>query len=186
MCRRGKTNTVWKHHTRSLIGLFVGAAIGLKFPDIDHRIPFLEHRSLLTHSCLPILALLWWAQRQSVQKCAALRAPVIGFSLANAVHLSFDLFPRALSGPALIHIPLYGETSPQFSLGWLFASLFVCLWLALQAMQSRRDLMLGLGCLFGAYSVAAQAESRIALPACVVLLIAGTGAFLSPRRPVQI
>lgn len=156
--------------------------VGLKFADIDQVLPFLTHRSILTHSCLLALLLLWWARRQSEPQRTPARLLAVGFSLANAVHLSFDLFPRAWQLHALIHLPGYGWTSPLFSQVWLFSSLFVCLWLALQGMRYKQELLLGLACLAGSVAVAALAEETIAARALTVLILAGMGAFALPRR----
>lgn len=173
---------MWKQAANAIPWLLIGAIAGLKFADIDQSLPFLTHRSILTHSCLLALLLFWWAQRQPGQQRTAGRLTAIGFSLANAVHLSFDLFPRAWRLHALIHIPGYGWTSPLFSWVWLSGSLFLCLWLALQWMLSKRELLLGLGCLALAFSVAAFAERSIAVSAFFALLLAGLGAFALPRR----
>ncbi|HZP84501.1 MAG TPA: hypothetical protein VFB21_22895 [Chthonomonadaceae bacterium] len=173
---------MWKQAANAIPWLLVGTAAGLKFADIDQSLPFLTHRSILTHSCLLALILFWGAQKQSGQRRTAGRLTAIGFSLANAVHLSFDLFPKAWWRHALIHIPGYGWTSPMFSWVWLLASVFLCLWLALQRMHSKRELLLGLGCLVAAYSVAALTEPPIAGRALFMLLILGLGAFALPRR----
>jgi hypothetical protein len=55
-----------------LLFLF-GAAIALIIPDIDQRLPFLVHRSLLTHGMLlPLLA--YWLARGS-DTCRGLPPP---------------------------------------------------------------------------------------------------------------
>lgn len=168
---------------QTLFWILIGAIIGLKFADLDQRLPFLEHRSILTHNGLLVLLLFWWTQRQSEPQRTADRLCGIGFCVANAVHLSFDLFPRRWSGPALIHVPAYGETSALFSQVWLFLSVCLCLWLALRAIRSRQELLVGLGCLAGAYWIAGLAEGHIAMEAFVTLLLAVVLVlFATPRR----
>ena len=83
----------------ALIALFIGAAIGLYFPDIDRVFPFLLHRSGITHSVLIPFAVLWLTREQRPEW---LRAVLIGVCLTLAVHLSFDLFPVLWMGYGLI------------------------------------------------------------------------------------
>lgn len=97
-------------------GLFlfvIGAFIGLKLPDFDQSFywrPLIVHRSLLTHSALLPLILFFTLKGHVIGKKAdpRLRLPLLGFLLATAVHLCFDLFPYRWSGYALVHIPLFG------------------------------------------------------------------------------
>ncbi|MEI8396627.1 MAG: hypothetical protein WCF85_17985 [Rhodospirillaceae bacterium] len=79
--------------------------VGLVWPDIDLAIPFLPHRSALTHSILVPVALLG---------IGFLRGPATGGMLLGvSVSLTADLFPRAWIGFANVHLPLWG------SLGWM-------------------------------------------------------------------
>jgi hypothetical protein len=117
-----------------LLFLF-GAAIALIIPDIDQRIPFLVHRSLLTHGMLlPVLAY-WIARRAPITHRGA-----IGVCTATAVHLAFDLFPRLWIGFALIHAPVLGRFPPVLSIAWLAISLVVCCYLALALVRNAADL----------------------------------------------
>ena len=68
----------------ALVALFIGAAIGLYFPDIDRVFPFLLHRSGITHSVLIPFAVLWLTREQRPEW---LRAVLIGVCLTLAVHL---------------------------------------------------------------------------------------------------
>jgi hypothetical protein len=92
--------------------LLLALLLGLNLPDLDHQLPFLVHRSILTHGCLAPLGLFLIAYRD---KSNPLRFFSMGFSLAAVIHLCFDLFPRAWAGFALIHIPFWGRTD------WLFS-----------------------------------------------------------------
>lgn len=90
-----------KEHA-AVIGMML---IGLVWPDVDLAIPFLPHRSGLTHSILMPVALLG---------AGVLRGPLVGgMLLGMALALTADLFPRHWIGFANIHLPLWG------SLGWL-------------------------------------------------------------------
>lgn len=75
-----------------MLMLLIGIVAGLAFPDIDLRWDFLGHRSIVTHSFLVPLLLFGVAYQQ---KHVATRLLAAGFSLSLAIHLSFDLFPRA-------------------------------------------------------------------------------------------
>ena len=100
-----------------LIGVFVfglGAVVGLGLPDLDATLPFLTHRSIVTHHFMwPLLPL--WAARDHPSLVTRARLFSMGSSLSLAVHFCFDLFPRSWRGYALIHIPLYGRTEALFS-----------------------------------------------------------------------
>jgi hypothetical protein len=112
--------------------VLIGAAVGAKFPDIDQHTTLLVHRSILTHGLL--LPLLLFGLTISWRQYA-IRALTIGFGAASAVHLCFDLYPRAWYGHALIHVPGYGWVSPLASQLWIVLSIIgtlygVCLLLS--------------------------------------------------------
>ena len=98
----------------SLIACAVMIWIGLFLPDYDQWLHL--HRWALSHSALPLLAVLW------------LRSPAItaGLALGLAAHLSADLFPTAMRGTALIKLV------PGLGLGrastyvWLAANIIIC------------------------------------------------------------
>ena len=90
----------------ALIALFIGAAIGLYFPDIDRVFPFLLHRSGITHSVLIPFAVLWLTRQQRPEW---LRAGLIGVCVTLAVHLSFDLPPVLWMGYRLISLPVISQ-----------------------------------------------------------------------------
>src|SRR5579862_2396335 len=119
-------------YSLNILWLVVGVAIGVRFADIDQHVPFLVHRSILTHGFLVPLLLLYLIRKPQPLMEDGSRLFTIGLCLASAVHLGFDLFPRGWYQHALIHIPLYGWTSPLFSIIWMFASILVCLWIALR------------------------------------------------------
>jgi hypothetical protein len=109
-----------------LLLFIVGIRVGISFPDIDLRVPFLLHRSLLTHGLLLPLLLFFFIQKHSHH---ALRWFAMGAYGALAIHLCFDLFPRSMRGFALISIPMYGRASALFSWLWIGLSCVVCLYL---------------------------------------------------------
>ena len=159
----------------ALIGLLVGAAVGVKFADIDQQVPdwLLHHRALLTHGLVvPFLLGLWgWLTKHQLA-----RGLTIGFCVTNAVHLSFDLFPRAWWGYALIHIFVW-PLPPVLSWLWIAVSITLCLYLARFFVRTIWDLTISaLGIISG---FVAYAHEGFFFP-LIAFLIAGTLAFLIP------
>jgi MFS family permease len=95
--------------------------VGLVWPDVDLAIPFVPHRSALTHSVIVPVAL--WI--------AGIVPPrlVAGALMGQAVSLTADLFPRAWMGFATIHVPLWGSLGLLSPL-WLVANVLAALILA--------------------------------------------------------
>jgi hypothetical protein len=169
--RKNRADTLWTN-----IPLFVaGAAIGLKFADMDQPLFFLVHRSILTHGFLLSLLLLYLVRKQPPTVNTGLRLFTIGFSLANSVHLCFDLFPRSWYMHALIHIPFVGWTSPLFSIVWIILSIVACLYIACLLIQNMPEFLLSAGCLIVVYGIAAAGEKRTDhLPGAAITLIVTT------------
>ncbi len=102
----------------------IGGWLGSWFPDIDLKMKaVLPHRSVVTHGFL-IPALLLIGTVLTGLEWAKLF--VAGFSAGVALHLAFDLFPQNWKGLALIYVPKIGFWSTTLSVGWLFASVFLC------------------------------------------------------------
>ena len=146
--------------------LCLGMAFGVKFPDIDQHLRALgciQHRSILTHGfLLPVLCALLWRHRWPWW----VRPLLIGICATVAVHLSFDLFPRAWRGGALIHIPWYGWTAPWFSLLWLLASVVICVYLGGTLIQTFVEIFLALG---GMSAYLVFASEPLFWPLCTLL-----------------
>jgi len=173
-----------------IAGLFlfvIGAFIGLKLPDFDlafHWWPLIEHRSLLTHGML-IPLLLFATLRQHVvgkQADPRLRLSLMGFLLATAVHLCFDLFPSGWYGMAHIHIPLLGWVGAFPSGIWIGTGASVSLYLACCLLRRVSEVGLGLLGLAACYGVSAAHEPRPSFFALMVLVPLALFAFLLPRR----
>ena len=74
----------------------IGLLIGSFFPDIDQKIKWLRHRSLLTHSAIiPVILAISLKGEQE-------KFFVSGFIIGVTIHLLFDLFPGKWKGYALI------------------------------------------------------------------------------------
>ena len=111
-----------------LSALILGIFLGIDYPDIDQKINFLMHRSILTHSLLlACITLLLLKIRNELQT----RLFIAGLSLSTSIHLSFDLFPKQWTGYALIHIPMYGRTNAFFSWVWLAINIVFGMYLVL-------------------------------------------------------
>ena len=129
----------------AILALIIGTLLGLQLPDADRVFTLLGlvHRSIITHGLLlPLGASLLVRARPRW-----LQLGVAGLSLAMAVHLAFDLFPRSWVGYALITVPLVGRLDPTLTVLWLALSVVACCLLALRLLHDRRDLALALGAL---------------------------------------
>jgi signal transduction histidine kinase len=159
----------------------LGSVIGLKLPDLDFELTRLLtsrlvlHRSILTHGFWGAVLLFVLAR----QKCRSLwRALMIGFSLALAVHICFDLFPRRWIGYALIHVPLIGRTSLLFSWLWIAGTMLICLYLAFRVVQSAFEAYLALGGIVTIFGLYAPAESVFIGPGLILAAAVGLALML--------
>ena len=113
----------------------VGLHCGIVMPDIDQRINLLLHRSIITHSPLIPLILLFLALRIGL----GLYAFAMGVNIGFAVHHAFDLFPKGWMGTALISIPFYDYTPGLFSWIWIAFTTLACAYLAARLAQGQLD-----------------------------------------------
>jgi hypothetical protein len=150
--------------------LAAGCAIGRRFADIDQSLPLLEHRSILTHGFLLPLLLVTLLRRGSEREHGA-RLFTIGFLLASAVHLAFDLFPRDWSHGSIV-IPMWGRTSPMFSFAWMAVGIVVCLDLAIGLIQAPREGWLCAVAAVAVFAITAQHEPYYALTGGAALVVA--------------
>ena len=147
----------WKAFSFALLFLLVGLSLGENFPDVDQGNSLLVHRSIITHGPLLPLVLFLLAL---IIKPVPIRLFVMGFSLGVAVHLSFDLFPRAWVGYALIHVPVVGWTYPLVSWVWIALSIIICLYMAMRLVRNGLHgvaLVLGLLVTFGYAGISEEA-----------------------------
>jgi hypothetical protein len=143
-------------------------AAGLNLPDLDHRVSFLVHRSMVTHSFFfPLFLFLAVPKKEK----AALRFLSMGFSLSIVTHLCFDLFPKVWAGFALISIPVYGRTSPLFSWLWVAGSIVVCLYLALLLIENLGDVIMVASSAVVSFGLCA-ATAGVFWPALIALVVA--------------
>lgn len=148
------------------IALFIfGCGWGLGFPDTDQAYmwrPLLVHRSILTHSALLPLLLFVLLRPVLVRHplSPAARLFLIGLSFATAIHLCFDMYPRAWYGYALIHIPFDGWTNGSFSWSWLLATVTLCLVLGCWLIRTMAEFLISLGGLIVLYGMGAAHEPQ--------------------------
>ena len=117
----------------------IGAVIGVALPDIDLTLPFLRHRSIVTHGFLwPLVAWLFVVFTHNVR----FRFFTIGFATTLAIHLCYDLYPGGWFGFARIHVPGYGRLSGPVSWVWLSISVIISLYFALWLVWSMREIIL--------------------------------------------
>ncbi|MDA1348713.1 MAG: hypothetical protein O3A47_07590 [Chloroflexi bacterium] len=162
-----------------LLSLIAGIWLGDRLPDIDQHTSLLVHRSVITHGPLvPFLLFLVSSSRKSVP----VRLFVMGLCAAFAVHLGFDLFPKAWTGFALIHIPEYGWTSPLASGTWIALSGFACVYMALRLVRNGLEgTVLAVG-LAGSFLYAATDEDAMWRPLLAVTTATIAALVLAIRR----
>jgi hypothetical protein len=153
----------------SVLALAAGIAAGLPLPDLDQHLPFLLHRSILTHGFLLPLLLFVLARRSKVSWP---RLFVCGLSGAVAVHLGFDLFPQGWTGFALISLPFAGRTSPVFSWLWIALSIVVCLGILLALLRRAWEAAVGLAGLAVTFAVYAVTQHVAIWPELLALVAA--------------
>ena len=111
----------------ALMALGLGLYVGEWFPDVDQKTSLLLHRSILTHGLLLPLTVYLVASRIQFR---IVRWLAMGVNLGVAVHLAFDLSPRAWQGYALVSLPFYGWMPPLVSWGWIALVGFACFYMA--------------------------------------------------------
>ena len=103
---------LWRGSNMARFAAALAACIaGTTLPDLDFTL-FLAHRSALTHSALPALALFAWRPTRGLAPAVAMG---IGF------HLAADCFPNAMRGYATVKLPLFGSIGADASYWWLGA-----------------------------------------------------------------
>lgn len=138
----------------ALIGLVIGARVGIKFADIDQQFPewLLHHRALLTHGAIVPMLL---GSITALTQIQLIRGFTIGFSVTNAVHLSFDLFPKAWQGYALIHF-FDWSLPPLGSWLWIALGIIISLLIAYLLLSHFIDLVVAVGSVIFGFSVYAD------------------------------
>lgn len=176
-----------QHYVFTLAWLLLGVVIGIHLPDVDNRLrelippSMLLHRSILTHGLIISLLLFLWLRKRG-GKTSSLRFFMIGLSLALAVHLCFDFFPRGWVGFALIHIPFYGRATAIFSQAWIILSIVMCLYLAFLMLRNVIESVLSGGSLVLSFIISAFENRGSILSALLLLALATAVAILMARH----
>ena len=163
-----------------LLALLAGVYVGFRFPDFDQRTDLLMHRSIITHGLLAPLLL--YAVLGSRRSPAPARLFVAGVALAVAVHLSYDLFPRAWWRHALIHLPTYGWTPIIFSWVWIALSIVVCFFIALKSAQGWMGTAMVFICSTAVFSYSLPTEHALWRPLVAAIVGIGIAVALASRR----
>ncbi|WP_071518205.1 hypothetical protein [Geitlerinema sp. PCC 9228] len=142
------------YYLLTLIGLVIGAKIGIKFADIDRHFPewLLHHRAFLTHGAIIPMLL---ASITTLTQIQLIRGFTIGFCVTNAVHLSFDLFPKSWRGYALIHV-FDWSLPPVASWLWISLGILVSLLIAYILWRNFLDIIVTVGSIIFGFSVYAH------------------------------
>ena len=151
-----------------------GAWLGGWFPDIDLKIRYIRHRSILTHGfIMPALMLLvvGAARNERVDWFIA------GFATGVAAHLAFDLFPESWRGYAMISAPIYGSLSRRASKAWIALSAFACLSASLLLAPGAAGAVACAVALAALYIHGVTAQKESAVGPFIILVILGSGAW---------
>ena len=165
-------------HILGLLALTFGIMAGLRFPDIDQSVGFLLHRSAITHG--PLLPLLIFAAA-AIGGRSVLRWFATGLSVGFAVHLSFDLFPRAWLGYALISVPVYGWLPAIISWLWIAVSALICLYLGSRLTSEFWGRVLLHISIIAAFGYAALDEAAFWRPLAAMIVITILAGILAGR-----
>jgi len=162
----------------TLIGLVIGAKIGIKFADVDQQFPqwLLHHRAFLTHGAIIPMIL---ASVTALTQIQLIRGFTIGFCVTNAVHLSFDLFPKSWRGYALIHF-FDWSLPPVGSWLWIALGIMISLLIASLLWRNFIDLVVATVSIIFGFSVYAHEGvlfPAIAFLSATILVVSSTHYF---------
>lgn len=107
--------------------------IGLKYPDVDLKIKGLGHRSIVTHSFFLTTILMYLHKTNLLwlvygAKFDITRFMITGLSLGIAIHILYDLRPKAYKGTALIKFPYMNRgLSVNQSIAFMLLTVGICL-----------------------------------------------------------
>ena len=161
--------THWRRFPLWVVALILSAYIGSRFPDIDQHTNLLVHRSILTHGLLVPLGLFLIAFRMKNDR---LRDFLLVFMISIAIHLCFDLFPKAWYGYALIHVPNLGWTPAIVSKVWMFTSVVFCMYASISLINKGYQVFLiALGTI-SIFAYQSSGEARFFAP--LITLFVGT------------
>lgn len=124
-----------------VILLIFGFISGIKFPDIDIKMKFISHRSILTHS--PFLSILMYLISRKIGT-SDFNYFLSAFSLSEGIHLIYDFFPKAWIGTALIKIPPKSGFGAKTSKYFIFLSIVILMFIGINLMETLSQLKLSM------------------------------------------
>jgi len=146
------------------LSIFIISIItGIEYPDVDLIIPYLSHRSFLTHSII-VPVILYYFLYKYKNSNLFLNYIFCGFLVGVSIHLSADVFPKAWIGYATIKIPFLLSVGPLFSPIWILINIMLGLFLAFRKIK--------------------EIELRLSFKNHVVIWIIGIIYFLSEYNPL--
>ena len=152
---------IW--HSLSLVVLAAAVYAGLNFPDVDQHAGFLLHRSIITHGpWLSLMAFVFASGDNPIQRRLG-----SGICIGIAVHMAFDVFPRAWQGYALISLPVYGWTPSVFSWIWISATMLISFSLATKLCRNAVDVAVLFMAVVGAFLFVLPNEEALWRPMAV-------------------
>ena len=177
--------TVYPLALMALMALGLGLYVGEWFPDVDQKTSLLLHRSILTHGLLLPLTVYLVASRIQFR---IVRWLAMGVNLGVAVHLAFDLFPRAWKGYALVSLPFYGWMPPLVSWVWIALVGFACFYMAAKLVRDGGEgaVLVVMVCGLVVYVYALPGEHALWRPIATLVVDAAAATFaalLTYQRP---
>ncbi len=123
------------------IPAILGLYLGYNFPDLDQYTSLLVHRSIITHSILPLVILL---TIQEISDSNVIRSFTAGFGIALTAHMSYDLFPKNFNfyGNACIYIPFIGSLGSFMSFFWILVNMVLGVSIAQWSVSRMKDSMM--------------------------------------------
>lgn len=122
--------------------------VGLQFPDMDLKIKGLGHRSIVTHSFLLPTIFMYLHQKNYLwlvynAKYDITKFMIIGLALGIAIHILYDLRPKAYKGTALIKFPYMakGLTVNQ-SIAFMLLTVGVCLFIVIFYVRTLYEMLI--------------------------------------------
>lgn len=155
------------NYTGIILMLF-GFFTGIKFPDIDLKIKFINHRSIITHS--PFLAIVLYVIAKKLGT-SDFTYFVSAFALSEGVHLIYDFFPKQWLGTALIKVPVKGGFGIKTSKYFILISILILIFIGINLMETLPQLKLSFFLAIVTFFIFYKKEGKFIRPLLMFTLI---------------